>query len=446
MKNKGVLILGGAVLVLGLYAYFGEYKREQTEVKTKEETSKIIILKKDQIQKIDLQKGNGTLISLSRTVDGWDVTTPIQDQADNDTVEAFLDQISGEKAVDQIDSKNANLAEYGFKPSLGTITLSDNTGKKELIEVSSQKNFEGLVYLKKDQDPKILTSSQTWTSFLTKPADQFRNLKLFRGLISKVTDITLTSAKGSVSEFHYDNGTWLAPKKPDWKMDQNAIRQILTEATTAKGSGTITDKKFGPVGEHLLTLEFSGDKKTWKALLHQDSKSKDVIGAVTPANLIIRFPPQTLEELRFKTLIDFRDKNEPFHFERSLVHKMVVRSKIKSFTLVKHGEIWQLEKNDPNVTVNSTFAEEMVGKVNRLTAFRYLEKPAPSKLNLDSEIQFLGDNNEVVFQLSWSDFKEHVGFAQTNRFKEVFEIDDAQIFQLKLPEIARSNMTTTEHK
>jgi hypothetical protein len=443
MKNKGVLALTGAVLALSLYAYFGEYKREINEETQKEITSKIVTLKKDQIQKIELRKGDGTTVVIERTVDGWDVTNPLHDQADNETIESFLDQITGEKAVDEIDPKNSDMSEYGLKPSLGLVTLIDNTNHKQVIEVSTKKNFEGLVFLHRDQEKKILTSSQTWTTFLTKPADQFRNLRLYRGSISKVTSIRIENSKG-VTEFKYNDGFWFSPQRTDWKIDQNAVREILTQATTARGSEVIAEKKIGPLGAHLLTLEFGSGKETWKALLHQDTKTKDVIAAISPARMIIRFPPQTLEDLRNKKLVDFRDKTEPFRFAKDQIKKIVAHTKIKSFTLIKKGEFWNLEKADPAVVINSTMADDLINKLNRMTVYRFIEGTSP-KVNLDSQIQ-LFDDSGLVFQLAWSEFKDHEGYAQTNVFKETFQIDDAQVNRLMVHEIVKPKPTQKDQK
>ncbi len=435
MKNKNIILLGGAVVILALYAYFGEYKREINEEKKKDTDSKIISLAKDQIQKIELKKGDVNSIVLERTVDGWNIISPITDQADNEIVDGFLEQVTSEKVVDQIEPKTTDLSEYGLKPSLGFVILVDNANRKQEIEVSTKKNFEGLVYLRKDRENKILTSSQTWTTFLTKPADQFRNLRLFRGSISKVDLIEIKNRQGTI-DLRYNDGFWFSPQRTDWKIDQNAVREVLTQATTSKGTATIPEAKLGSVGAHLLTLEFASGKVTWKGLLHQDTKTKDVIGAISPDRMIIRFAPQTLEELRNKRLIDFRDKAEPFRFETDQIKKIVAKTKVKTFTLIKKDNVWHLEGNDPNLVTNLTLAEELVTKLNRMTVYRYLETSAP-KSTLDSEVQLYDEDNKLVFKLMWGEFKNHESYAQTNVFKEVFQIDDAQINRLMLHEIVK---------
>ncbi len=446
MKNKHILVLSGLVLVLSLYAYFGEYKREINEEVSKKEAHQIINLKKDQVQKIELHKGDTSSIVLERTVDGWNVLKPIQDQADNEIIEAFLDQITGETAVDQIEAQGTDLDQYGFKPSLGIVVLIDNAKRRQEVEISSKKNFEGLVFLRRDHENKILTSSATWISFLTKPADQFRNLRLFRGSISKINLIKLKNKFGSF-DFRYNDGFWFSPQQTSWKIDQNAVRQILTEAITSKGTSIISETKpYGPVGAHLLTLELSGEKVTWKGLLHQDTKTKDVIGAVSPERMIIRFPPQTLEDLRTQKLIDFRDKLEPFRFQSDDVVKIVARTPLKSFTLIRKAESWHLDPPDKNIVINSTLAEDLIGKLKRMTVYGFQETNTKNAI-LDSEVELYEENNRLIFRMSWSQFTDHVGFAKTNLFNETFKIDDAQVNRLMFHEIVKPMLPETKiHK
>ena len=54
MKFKGTWVLFLVVLLLGAYAYFGEYKQEIDEQKKKEEETSLVTSKVDQISSIGL--------------------------------------------------------------------------------------------------------------------------------------------------------------------------------------------------------------------------------------------------------------------------------------------------------------------------------------------------------------------------------------------------------
>lgn len=434
-KNKGLLFLIGLTVLLALWAYFGEYKRELKETESNKEASRIIKLQKDQIQRIELKKGEGTPVVIERSVDGWNLSQPVQDQADNEIVESLLDQMVGEKSVDRIQVKSDNFDQYGFKPALGSVSLLSNSHQQEKIEVSSKKNFEGLVWLKKEGSEELLTSSEVWMSFLTKPTDQLRNLRLFRGSISKVQKISVQNKNASF-ELHYQDGQWIAPEKSKWRMDQNAVREILTQSITSKGTALLEKADFDQKKDLLVALEFSGDGVHWKANLYQDSKSKDVLAQISAPNLKIRYAPQTLEDYRAKRLVDFRDRTEPFKFSSGEVVRIVAETRIKSFSLIKKDGVWSLEKPDPQVIISQSLADDLVRKMGRMTVYKFFEKPVAQK-DLTNKIQFFDESGRKIFELRFGEFKDHEGFALTSQFQEVFQIDDAQVSHLQLQEILK---------
>ncbi|MFN8791979.1 MAG: DUF4340 domain-containing protein [Bdellovibrionales bacterium] len=427
MKNRGVVVLAGLVAILGLYAYFGEYRREIQQTEKKETDSKIISLKRDQVQKIILDKGNEKRIVLEKTTDGWNLTEPLKDQADNDNAEAFLDQITGEKAVDVIEvSEDTKWDQYGLQSPLGTVKLVTNTESSQTIVVSPRKNFEGLVFVRREQEAKVLTSSAVWIDFLSKNVDFYRNLKIFRPLISKVDYIKVKNEKDTF-ELRYQNEQWQSVLHPEWKMDQNAIREILTQVSSVKGTG-LTEKK--PSGSPKLRLEFRMGSEKWSGDLY-----KDVVVA-QPPGFNISVGPQTLEKFLTLDLLQLRDKTGPFKFEKDLVEKIRVKTALKSFVLIRKGEGWELEKPDDQVVVNSSTADELVEKLRRLEVYRYLAK-VPALPPMFSEIQLLDEKGNLVFQLNWSDFVDHAAYSKTNVFSEVFQIDDAQVNRLLLTEIVK---------
>lgn len=427
MKNKGVSILSGLVVVFGLYAYFGEYKREAQETERRESDSKIVTLKKEQIWKMTFDKGGATQIVLEKGTDGWSLTQPIKDQADNENAESLLDQIAGEKAVDVIESQSGiKWEDYGLQAPLGTITLETNAGEKQSYSVSTRKNFEGLVFLRRDQEPKVLTSSGLWTDFLTKTVDSYRNLKIFRSQISKVDGIKLQNSKGRI-ELQNKNAQWESVLHPEWKMDQNAIREILTQVSLAKGTGLI-DKK--PVGQPRMNLELMMGQEKWTGAFYENSVVSN------PPGLNISITPQTLEKLPTLELVGLRDKTVPFKFQRDLVQKMNVKSPLKSFVLVKKDSKWALENPDDKVVVSSEKADDVVERLHRFEVYKYLTSKVGSA-EMPWEIHLMDEQGKTVFRMNWSDFKQHEAFARTNVTPEVFQMDDAQINRLMLGEIVK---------
>lgn len=422
MKNKNVLILFSFVLLLGSYAYFGEYKREISEAEDSKKKNQIVSFQKDQIQKIEISTVGQTL-TLTRTPDGWNLSGPIEDQADNEIVESLMDQVMMEQSVDQISITPAvDLQAYGLNPSLGAISFEDNLGKKQLVEVSVKKNFEGLYFLRKDKQDQILTSGDSWFSFLSKPAEGFRNLRLFRSLISKVNEIKISN---KYSQFHLKNneGKWQVVGNEKLPLDQNAVREILTQVSVSKGIQSLEQK---PNGEKLISLELIGDDLKYKSDFFIDKKSKDLLVSINPPVMNIRFGPQVMERLRDMRVADLRDKTLPFQFDLAQVETIEFKTKLKSHKIGKSKD-----------------TEDFLKKLKSLKVYNYFDRPT-SKSDFTYEIILFDTNGKNIFQLKWSDFKNHEAFAQTSVSDEVFQMDDAQIIRLETQSLIQDKSTQQE--
>ena len=99
MKNRGSWILFLVVVLLSLYAYFGEYKGKETEKIAKEQKALILKdIKQDQINTIEINNLEQK-ISLSKNTEGWVLLSPTSDSADNAEIDSWLKQLVEEKSL-----------------------------------------------------------------------------------------------------------------------------------------------------------------------------------------------------------------------------------------------------------------------------------------------------------------------------------------------------------
>jgi len=75
MKNRGFLILGSLVILVGGYAAY-DYWSDHHDSNLKAERSRLVKFDKDQIQDVILSRGTDK-IHLQRTQEGWKITEPI---------------------------------------------------------------------------------------------------------------------------------------------------------------------------------------------------------------------------------------------------------------------------------------------------------------------------------------------------------------------------------
>ncbi|MFN8845265.1 MAG: DUF4340 domain-containing protein [Bdellovibrionales bacterium] len=431
-QNQGVLLLLVAVLALGLYAYFGEYKREINEAKNKESQLKILKFPPDQIKKI---RGitAGEVLELDKSVEGWSVKSPYQDQADSEMIDQMLNQMSNEKIVDKIKIQSGiDLTEFGLKNPAGHIEFINNKDEIQKIFISSRKNFENLQYLQVSDQDGILTSGDSWFSFLGKPSSTFRDLRLLRFGISKLESFRLKNNSG---EFEIINkeAQWI-PKNGDWDLDQNEVRSYLMQLTQAKAVEILNSKA---KGQFIKKVDLNFEGRKWSAEFFLEKESKNLLVNVSDPILSLKFGPQTLEKLKDLTLFDLRNKSEVFDFDKSQVERIEWTTPLKKQAIVKSSGIWKQQPEDNNFRVDQKAGEQLMDKLRNLKVYRFVKSP-PTQINLQNKIKLLDADSKTVFELSWTEFKNFEAWSKSSLSSEVFQMDDAQMSRLGLSDIIQS--------
>ncbi len=431
-KNRGVLLLLAAVLALGLYAYFGEYKRELNKANEKESDLKILKFSKDQIQKIKVNT-KGEILELEKNIEGWYVKSPYQDQADSEMIDQMLEQLKNEKIVDRIKLKaGQDLSEYGLKDPAGDIQFFNNQDQLQTISISSRKNFENLQYIRLDDQSDIFTSGDSWFSFLGKPSSTFRDLRLFRFRISKVEAVQLKNLKGEFEIINIE-AQWI-PRQGSWALDQNEIRSLIMQLSQTKAIEMLSKKASG---QFIKKLSVKVDNRNWSAEFFLESGTKNLLANISDPVMSLKFSPETLEKLKDLTLFDLRNKSLVFDFDKSRVEKIEWTTPLKKQAITKSAGAWKQDPIDENFRVDPKAGELLLDKVRNLKVYRFVSKP-PSGVSLQNKLKLIDSKNEIVFELSWSDFKNFEAWSKSSLDSEVFQMDDAQLSRLGLTEIIQS--------
>ena len=98
MKLKGRSLLVIALLIFGGYAVY-DYMKEQKGEKSKVEQSRLLTINFDQVDSIEISRGSEKVF-LKRTVDGWNMESPVKDLADDSAAEDLVKMAAAEKILD----------------------------------------------------------------------------------------------------------------------------------------------------------------------------------------------------------------------------------------------------------------------------------------------------------------------------------------------------------
>ncbi len=394
MKNKGLLILSGLVLLVGGYAIY-DYQSEKKSEQQKDQQSLILDLKADQISEIKFQTEKEQF-SLLRKTEGWMIQEPISEKADESAVNNFVEELSKEKSITMITSSGSNesldLKVFGLDKPKASIELKDNSGKSVRFTIGSVKNFEGQCYLQKNQDNKVILSSSDWHLKSEKKVFDFRDKRLLRMDISSVKSIHIFGPAKTNENIMIvkKDADWVLSEKQAIKLDQNKVREILTiiSATDIKdfmSSGTPSKEqsKILSLANPVLQFELeANDGKKWKAKFFK-SKENIITAKLTEPDYLVKLSPSDLDKLQQITISSIRDRQEAFNFNKSDIKDVLVNLK----------------------KVTSEKSKNLIGQLRNMEVLEFADHestllPMPeAKGQPKTEVQLIGEQDKKIWSL-----------------------------------------------
>ncbi len=452
MKNRGTWILFGAVVLLSAYAYFGEYKGKEKDKASKELKSVILKdIKQDQISSIEVNTLDQKIV-LNRSTDGWILTSPVADSADNAEIDNWLKQLTEEKSLSiAVEGADIKWQYFGFDKAPKSITIKTTSNQQIGIEVSVKKNFEGNSFIRYTGQNQVLVAGLSWSEHVGKKIIDLRNKKIFRHQISNIQSIQIKNKKNTI-EIGNKEAKWLSSNQPSWSLDQNGVRDLITKISDLKAIDFVAEKdkfestkkelKLGP-SEASVSVKLADGE--WSATFYQ-IKDKTLYVEVPKAQLLVKVAGDVFDKVSKLRLIDLRDYRLPFGgFDKTKVEKLSYETSLKKASLEKKNSIWQLEPVDSNNEVQQEKVNSLLDVIKNLVAKQYLAKSEIKKDFGKQKVVFKDSNDKPYFELLFSDMEKKkinneeksVRIAKTNLYDEAFIIDESEFEKLNLNDVVR---------
>jgi hypothetical protein len=93
--------LGALVIIFGVYAYFGVYKKEEREKEEKTLADRFVSWSEDEISSIAWTGPNGE-VNLVRDDRGWKFEKPFEDRADLTAVDTWLTSLAASQRKKEV--------------------------------------------------------------------------------------------------------------------------------------------------------------------------------------------------------------------------------------------------------------------------------------------------------------------------------------------------------
>lgn len=413
MKSKGILIAAGAVGILSAFAFWDYYQGEKSE-RTKEQTSKLFTLNSDQVNFVEIARKDDKVV-LKRDVDGWSLVEPVQDVADNGEVENYLKELLEEKSLDVVkEGEGLPWGEYQLSPPYATITVKDQAGKSESVDISEMMNYESRVFARRGTENKVLTVNANFKSRAQDTNIRFRERKLYRGKLSAVNRVHFR-LKGSdrIDITKNEAQEWVNKKDPAQKLDQNKVREVLTQISETRvsnyllnGPSKAADRQRYGYGAVIgvLTLETAEGKWTAEISL---SQQQDFMAVTSKPEFLVRMEPGHWEKYEKMGMSSLVDPSVFFGFDAGQVQSVVVVKDKKETVYKKKDGVWE----DPKY---------VEGLFKSLAGVSLKEISSKSQLkSVETSVQLRGEGNTVLFSVEQGLVDEKVRGLKTSKAKNV---------------------------
>jgi hypothetical protein len=442
------------VLIFALSVYFFDYHKGEEDKKKKDEAAVLIPYAKDQINKIELKKGDID-IQLVKDDKGWKLTKPLEDLADENIMSDWLNSLTSEKNTDSLgEGETVNWATYGLDKPKASIVVYKASGEKAQIEVSSRKNFEGSSFLRKDQGALVLVATASWQSLLEKTAQELRDKRILRMAMTDVEEVDIKRGKDSLT-LQSKEGLWFIKDKINLKLSQNSVREVVNAVSEMRAQefsleADPVEKQLIEYGlkSPLLKLEVKfKDAKIWTAEFGQN-KDKTWFVWAKDLHKVLKIETTQIDKINKASIDSLRDREAPFVFKKDEIKKVsiqVANQPNKSMELTKDTDKWK------STLPGEVDEKELVSLFNRLSELRVGEfldgkakvtgiEPARRKIVLaDVEGKqiwsiSIGDTYKKKLDKSESQFF----YVKTSGYNDVVAVGDANIGSLAFDKIMKS--------
>ena len=219
-----LLVFAAVALGLGLYAYFGVMKPEQTEAERKAASDKLFAAHAPGERGEDggsppapfitalTVQAKGTTTELERRGAQWVITSPVVTLADPNVLSVLLEQLQSGALTATVSETptEEELKRFGLAPPTFTVTakayVPDAQGGGEndparqrtvTLHGGIENTFDGSVYLRRDEDPKVYSAPGGVRMALDRDTSELRERRVFTLDKLALRRIEVKAKKGS---------------------------------------------------------------------------------------------------------------------------------------------------------------------------------------------------------------------------------------------------------
>jgi hypothetical protein len=431
-----LILLGVAVVLLGLVLYFDSAGKKKKEVEEKTQT--LIDLKAADVRKLSLVR-DGQTLTLERDEGGpWRLTAPLQAAADEYEANALVEALASLRLERVVEKEAKDPAAYEIPKTEVSLWPKGQDTPIELL-VGMENPLDHSLFAKRADDPRIVLLASSLKTTLDKTIFDLRQKDVFKFATADVKEIQVQS------------------KNVAWRADRDEAGWALQEPVAARAAKTLIDglldslsglraKAFVSESKSPETLkEFGLDKPEYAVRLSLPTPGQEIVFDLTKkgeasyattsqSTKIITFEGTLLEDLGRK-VEELRDKKVASFYSWEADRVALKRNGVEIAAVKENSggaEKWVLE-GSAKAEADRTKIEDFLRKVESLEAASFVDAPGPlASYGLDpgSEIRIRakdaqGKETETVLLVGREDAATKLVPVKSPGLGYLFQVDSA---------------------
>ena len=258
MKRYVVTMVMAVVLAgLGGYVYWVELPTERAKTETEATEKKLLPFTEREITGVTVHSESGDIVLVSK--DGtWQMTAPIQTEADARVVQSMLRALALGRITRVVEEQATALGPFGLdKPSM-ILTLTADS-QHETVSIGESGPISSTLYAMRASDKKVLLTDLSTKDFLNKTLLSFRKKEVLPLESSQVERVRLTYPKTEIVLYRTDakdnKKKWSIRYPIEASADQAEVRTLLMKLDDLKALAFIDP---GPQRDEQALLGHAG--------------------------------------------------------------------------------------------------------------------------------------------------------------------------------------------
>ena len=343
MRFRTTLVLFGVLALLSLGYYFLELKEVEKEAKTK-----LVSYQEEEVSSFSIRRGE-KVITLERGENGWRMSEPVEDRADEKEIIALLGNVIRAKTERTLDASGDSLADFGLQtpPIIFTVHLKEKE-TPFILEVGNTTPAGFSVYARRKGEEKILLAPDTVKTSLEKDAFAFRSKVLLSFAQEAVQAVSLRTDSLHVRLQRQEKGKWRITEPVEVAADSGKVSDLLRSLTQDQIQG-FPDKPASlkmvgldpPRGEIRLTLD--GGTEATLLLGEREKKEKGGVYARRSGEEQVLVLKETFLKEIPKQVADLRDRTL-LALDREKVNTIELETPKGRTVLSKAEDTWGIKE------------------------------------------------------------------------------------------------------